>query len=361
VRHPDPAFDLRSDAITLPTDEMGEAMRSVRPGWPVPEDETVHRLERVGAELSGKEACAFVPTGGMGNLVALMSHTRRGDQLVLEAASHILWAEEWGFAYVCGLAPRPIDTLDGVLSPEQVEAEIVATRFGFASHTSLVCLENTHNGCGGTVVDAAQTAAVCAVAHAHGVAVHVDGARILNACAALGVDLASLVADADSLMLNLNKGLSAPFGALVCGSAAFIERCRLALRRLGAANFHQAGMLAAAGVVALETMPARLAQDNARARMLADRLRRVRGLECDPERVQTNIVMARLDPERATSAELAAHLRTRGIGALPYTETILRFVTHRHVTDAVVERIAVELEQHLGTEESHLADTVRIR
>jgi threonine aldolase len=212
---------------------MWAAMRNAPLGWAVVgEDHSVRDLESEAAEITGKEAALFIPTGSMANLVALLSHTSAGDQIILEASSHILWMEEWSFASLCGLVARPIPGVHGYIDPEAVLRAIQDQRASRRPKTSLICLEDTHNAAGGAVFDRTQLAAIASVAHAHQIPLHLDGARLFNACVALGVDARDLVAEVDTLAVSLNKGLSAPEGSVLCGSAAFIERSRYQLRRL---------------------------------------------------------------------------------------------------------------------------------
>jgi threonine aldolase len=327
--------------VTQPTDAMWEAMRSAHLGWsPVGEDRSVVTLEARAAELCGTEEAVFLPTGAMANVVALCAHTTPGTQAIVESASHILWSEESGLAAVCGLMVRSLQGRKGILEPAAVEAAIVDERAGHHPRTGIVCLENTHNFAGGTVATAAAVSAVCATAHAHGVPVHLDGSRVWNACVALNTDLSKLVGDVDSVSVGLNKGLSAPAGSLLCGSRRFVDAARMHARRLGGASIPQAGILAAAGIVAVESMVARLADDHRRAALLAERLAGTEGVLLDPTQVQTNIVMLKLSPAASSAQELCAALRARGIGAFPYLEQQIRLVTHRHISDASIDRLA---------------------
>ena len=321
--------DVRTDAVTRPTEEMWRAMREARLGWSLlGEDENVNELERLGAELVGKEAAVFTPTGTMANLAALMTHTCPGDQIVLDADSHILWSEEQGYARVCGLAARALPHEGGFIAPDVLAQALADSRFGHRPRTTLVCLENTHNGAGGTVVDVEAMEAMADVAERWGIPIHLDGARLLNAAAEVG-EPDWLAARATSVSLNLNKGLSAPMGALLCGTHEFIAAARVNLRRLGS-RLSKAGIEAAAGVVALRTMRPQLVLDNERARRLAERLADA-GIDVDPRAVQTNIVMCRVPAEPLARA---------GVLAYPYRDGAVRFVTHRHVDDDAVERIA---------------------
>ena len=267
-----------------------------------------------------------------------MTHAERGDQVVLDEASHIVWSEEWGVAYVCGLFPRLVESVGGRMEPEAVREAIERSLLGHLPSTSLVCLESSHNFGGGTALGSEYLGPIAEIARARGAWTHLDGARLLNTCAALGEEPRAAAAGIDSVVLNLNKGLSAPGGAVLAGTRSFIAEARLNLRRVGGSAGHQAGILAAAGLVALRTMVPQHAEDNRRARLLAERLNELDRVAVDLDRVQTNIVVVQLDDAPA----LALELGRRGLGTLPMGPNGLRLVTHRHVTDASVER-AVEL------------------
>lgn len=332
-------IDLRSDTVTRPTEAMYAAIATAPVGDDVMgEDPTVRRLEEAAAARLGKEAGLLLPSGTMANLAALIAHTRRGDEVILEAESHIFYYEAAGMAVAGSLMPRTVPGTRGVLDPAEVAAAIRTEDVHFP-RTGLVCLENTHNRAGGTVLSLEQTRAVCAVAHAAGVPMHIDGARIFNAALALGVDAAALVADADSAMFSLSKGLSAPVGSVLVGSAAFIAVARRARKLLGG-GMRQAGILAAAGLVALEQMVDRLAEDHAHARLLAERLAAAPGVAVDLATVQTNIVNLRTEPSGLEAATFAARLRAAGVLAGARDQWTIRMVTHRHVGAADVEAAA---------------------
>ncbi|MDR7427481.1 MAG: low-specificity L-threonine aldolase [Armatimonadota bacterium] len=331
-----PPVDLRSDTVTQPTEAMREAMRAAAVGDDVfGEDPTVNRLEEMAAARMGKEAAVFVPSGTMANLAAIMSHTQRGDEVVVEERAHCYLNEAGGMAALAGVIPRPLPGERGILAPAQIEAVLRPPNLHFAP-TRLLCLENTHNAAGGVVMSPQQMTALCATAHVHGLRVHLDGARIFNAAVALGVDVRLLVQDADSVMFCISKGLSAPVGSLLCGSAEFVARARRARKMVGG-GMRQAGVLAAAGIVALETMVDRLADDHRHARVLAQRLAEIPGLRVDPANVQTNMVLVEVPQAPLVARQLAAH----GVLVLAVAPCRLRLVTHRHIGLAEVER-AVE-------------------
>jgi threonine aldolase len=333
-------LDLRSDAVTLPTDEMWDAMRGANLGWAhVGEDPAVDELVAVLADLAGKEAGLFVTSGSVGNLIAVMSHAERGDQVVLEESSHIAWCEEWGIAYICGVYPKLIAGKRGVLAAEDVRRVLTEQRLRHIPKTSLICIENTHNLAGGAAISAAATAEVAEAAREAGCAVHIDGARIFNAVVALDTTLAQLV-HGDSVVVNLNKGFSAPGGAVLLGSTGFVHRCRLNLRRIAALPMQQAGLIAAAGLVGLRTMMPQIAEDNRRARVLGERLAEIPNIGMPFGEVDTNIVICKLTSGTMTAAELVDVLARAGVKALPASETAIRFVTHRHVDDDACEYVA---------------------
>jgi len=324
-------IDLRSDICAAPTDAMWDAMRAAHTGWAsVGEDEQVALLERRGAELLGHEAAAFVPTCTMANIAALLTLAARGETVVLEASAHILTSEGDGVRRLAGLEVVALADPAGHLALDAVAAAIER------SAAALLCLENTHTRAGGTVLEVGETAALAAAAHARGAGAHLDGARLANAAVALGVPLRALAAPFDTVALSLNKGLCAPFGALLAGGEAVIARARLELRRLGGGSVHKAGIAAAAGLVALDTMVERLADDHRRARELA-RLLRERGVALDPERIETNIV--NIVPAQPAQAALAP-LALRGVLALSLDGRRVRLVTHRLIDDGDVERAA---------------------
>lgn len=319
--------DLRSDTVTLPTEQMLEAMRNAPLGDDVfGEDPTVNRLEELAAERLGKEAALLVTSGTQGNLIALLVHTRRGDEVIMEQYAHPYLAETGGLAVVGGLMTRLLPSERGCPDPAAIEAAI---RPDDQHHprTGLICLENTHNRHGGTVITPAELAAVRRVADRHGLPIHLDGARIFNAAVALGVDVRELTKDVDSVTFCLSKGLSAPVGSVLCGSRAFIAEARRMRKMLGG-GMRQAGVIAAAGIVALETMVDRLAEDHACARRLGEGLARLPGLKVDLERVVTNMVYVDTSGLGLSAAEWVARLRARQVLGHVTGPTRVRLVTH---------------------------------
>ncbi len=325
-----PTVELRSDTFTLPTESMRAAMAAAEVGDDVwDEDPTIHRLQQRAAEMVGKEASLFVPSGTMGNLCALLSHTQAGEEVILEGDSHIFHSEVAGASVVGGLQLRPLESQDGRLQPEQVRRAIREPDI-HQPRTGLLCLENTHNRKGGTCLSPAQTAALSAVAHEAGFPVHLDGARVFNAAVAQRIDARDLTAPVDSVMFCLSKGLSAPVGSMLAGSKDFIERARRMRKMLGG-GMRQAGVLAAAGLCALNEMVDRLAEDHANARRLAEGLRGLPGVDIDVSRVETNMVFGDCHPPLTASAFIG---RCREVGVLLDQASIYRWrmVTHRGVS-----------------------------
>jgi threonine aldolase len=330
-------IDLRSDTVTQPTPEMREAMYRAELGDDVyGEDPTVNRLERMAAERMGKEAALFVVSGTMGNLVALLTHCRRGDEVILGDRSHTFLFEQGGMAALGGIIPHTVPNQpDGTMRLEDLEGAIRGDDVHFP-RTRLICLENTHNVCNGTPLTAGYTAQVAELARDHGLRVHVDGARIFNAAAALDVDVRELVRDVDSVQVCLSKGLCAPVGSLVCGSAEFIAEARRARKVVGG-GMRQAGVLAAAGIVALEQIADRMGEDHARAKRLAEGLAGIPGLDVGP--VATNILYFGLtEAVSKTPEQVVAGLAERGVRVLGRVGGRFRAVTHYWISDEGVER-----------------------
>jgi len=329
-------IDLRSDTVTEPTNAMREAMARAVVGDDVfGEDPTVRELEALAAEMIGKEAAVFVPSGTMANLVAVLTHTQRGDEVLVEAEAHLYYSEVGSMSAVAGVLPKTIVGVAGYITPGQVRAAVRPANIHHPP-SRLLCLENTHNHAGGMPYGPAEMDVVCAAAHELGLAVHLDGARIFNAAVALGVVPPALTRSVDSVMFCVSKGLSAPVGSLLAGSGEFITRARRFRKMLGG-GMRQAGVLAAAGVVALRTMVSRLAEDHQNAQRLAKGLAKVPGLQIDLERVRTNMVLVRVVDERLTPTEFTTRLRAGGVLALPVGPSTIRMVTHRHISSTFVD------------------------
>lgn len=337
--------DLRSDTLTLPTPEMREAMARADVGDDVwEEDPTVKRLEALAAERLGTEAGLFVTSGTQGNLVSVLAQTRGGQEVVLDADCHVFNYEAAGAAMVGSVQMRPLKTARGFLTPEQVREAIRPANIHLPV-TALVCVENTHNRHGGTCCTPEEIAAVAEAAHAGGAAVHLDGARLFNAAVALGRPVRDFARPVDSVTFCLSKGLGAPVGSVVCGSAEMVGRARRARKMLGG-GMRQAGVIAAAGIVALERMVERLGEDHAHARRLADGVAKMPGIRIDLGSVQTNIVIFHVErgsheaSVRATQ-ELVAGCAARKVKVHGIGPASIRCVTHKDVDADDISR-AVE-------------------
>jgi threonine aldolase len=355
-----PPIDLRSDTVTRPDDEMRRAMAAAEVGDDVyGEDPTVTALEEEAAAAVGQEAALFVPSGTMGNQIALHLHGTSGSEVICDVRSHTVRLEMGGMSALSGLMPRALDSPHGLLDPAAVEA-VVVPGGGLRARTCLLMIENSHNLAGGTVYDRPRLDALLAIARRHGLPAHLDGARIFNAAVALGTTARDLAAGFDTVMFCLSKGLGAPVGSLLCGSRALIAEGRR-VRKMFGGGMRQAGVLAAAGLVALRRGPGRLAEDHANAARLAAAVAELPGIDLDPASVRTNIVVCRLQPPApgapaagaATSAgaaadtaagfagsdpaaALIARLRAAGVLISPVSRTEVRMVTHR---DAGRDRI----------------------
>ena len=330
------AVDLRSDTLTLPTPAMREAMAKADVGDDVwEEDPTVQRLEADAARRTGKEAALFVTSGTQGNLVSVLAQTRPGQEILLDRDSHILNYEGGGAAVFGGLQTMPVQTERGFLTARQVREHIRPSNIHIPM-TGLVCLENTHNRHGGTCCAPEEIEEVAAAAHAHGVPVHLDGARIFNAAVALKHPVGDFTRPVDSVTFCLSKGLAAPVGSLVCGSREFIGRSRRVRKMLGG-GMRQVGVLAAAGLVALDTMVERLAEDHDHASRLARGLAELPRIQVDPAKVQTNIVIFRVDRDGGAQ-ELAAGCLARKVKIHQFGPGAIRCVTHKDVDRQDIDR-----------------------
>lgn len=336
---PQSLIDLRSDTVTLPTPAMREAMARAEVGDDVyGEDPTVNRLEALAAELMGKEAAIFVPSGTMGNLIALLAHGRRGARVICGDECHIYHYEAGGASALGGLVYHTLPTAaDGALPLERIRAALAPPRDEHEAPPGVLCLETTHNRCGGTVLPLAYLEAAHAIAREAGVPLHLDGARIFNAAVALGVEARAIAQHADTVLFCLSKGLAAPIGSLVAGPRPAIAQMRR-MRKLVGGGMRQAGVVAAAGIVALTEMTARLADDHATARALAEGLAALPGLRVDLERVQSNIVRFELTAAHLRPADFLAGLRQRGVLMGQLEGNVLRAVTHHGISPEDVRR-----------------------
>ncbi|HLO31625.1 MAG TPA: low-specificity L-threonine aldolase [Anaerolineales bacterium] len=341
--------DLRSDTVTKPTPEMREAMAEAEVGDDVYRDDpTVNRLEELAAEMLGKEAALFVPSGTMGNLTALLVHCQRGDEVIVGNQSHIYLNEAGGMSALGGIQACPIpNQADGTLALDHILASI-RTEDVHHPITRLVCLENTQNICGGVPLTPAYTRQVGELAHAHDLTLHVDGARIFNSAVAQNVSVKELVEPADSIMFCLSKGLAAPIGSMLVGKRKFIGRARHIRKMLGG-GMRQVGVIAAAGIISLEKMTKRLAEDHTRARKLADGLRQVKGLVVDLGSPYTNMVYLNLSEDTSLTAHQITE-KMKGFGVLVDPENTGRFrlVTHYWIDDDSVERTVSAFQKALN-------------
>jgi len=324
--------DLRSDTITRPTEAMRVAMAEAEVGDDVfGEDPTVNKLEKMAAERLGKEAALFVPSGTMGNMASLLSHCVRGDEIIVGDQSHMYIYEQGGSAALGGIHPRALrNEPDGTIDLDCIEAAIRPDDIHHP-RTSLIVLENTHNRCNGSPLSTAYMRRVRDLADGHGLKVHVDGARIFNSAVAQGVPARELAATADSITFCISKGLAAPVGSVVCGTRDFIARARRARKVLGGA-MRQAGVIAAAGIVALNEMVERLAEDHANAKLLGEGLLNTGSFEIARELIKTNIVYVGIRSEDLTSQAFVARLKDEGVFVLPVGPRQIRAVTQYHVT-----------------------------
>lgn len=315
------------DELPLPTDEMREGIIIPEIGADVyQEDPTINRLEELAAKKVGKEAALFLASGTMGNLIAVLTHCIRGDEVILEAGAHMLYYEVGGMSALGGVMPRPIVGNKGIITTKQIEEALVGENV-FFRRTKLICLENPHNRAGGVVIPLKIMEDIYQIAHKHNIYVHLDGARIFNAAVALDVDASVLAKNSDSVMFCLSKGLGVPIGAILSGSKEFIQKAKKYRQMLGGV-MRQAGILAVSGIVALETMVDRLKEDQENAWILAEGLNKIKGIEVDLEAVQTNMVFIDVKKLGVNSVEFLKKLLEFNILASPRPPTEIRFITY---------------------------------
>lgn len=341
--------DLRSDTVTKPTDEMRRAMAAAEVGDDVyGEDPTVNLLQQRAAEIFGKEAALFCPTGSMGNQIAVKLHTKPGDEIIIEARGHIFNYELGAPSTVAGVMIRAIRSRNdnGMLTWAEIEAAIHVNQPYYACPTGLICLENSHNFGGGSVMSATETAEICDRAHQLNLPVHLDGARIFNAAVAQNETVENLSKSCDSVQFCLSKGLGAPVGSMLLGTKDFIQEARVWRKRLGG-GMRQVGILAAAGLIALTESPKRLHIDHENAKRLAEGAANLKGVSIDAARVQTNIVLFDVSGTGKTSAEIVAELKENEILAIPFGREI-RMITHSDVSREDIEDTLRALQKLLG-------------
>ena len=324
-------IDLRSDTVTKPTPAMREAMMKAEVGDDVYlEDPTVNKLQQTTAAIFKQEASLFVPSGSMGNEIAIHILTQPGQEVILEEGSHIFNYELSTMAIFSGVLARPVRGRRGIIDPEEIKRAI-RPKIYYISPTGLICLENTHNYGGGAIYPLELMEAITHLARSEGIPIHLDGARIFNAAVALNKEVSELTKGFDTIMFCLSKGLSAPIGSMLVGSKELIEKARIARKMLGG-GMRQVGVLAAAGQVALETMVDRLKIDHQNATLLAEGICRIKGLRIDPSTVETNIVIFYLDGLKADAQEFVRQLRLRGLLCHPIGPLTIRMVTHKDVS-----------------------------
>ena len=339
--------DLRSDTVTRPSAAMRRAMAEAEVGDDVyGEDPTVNRLQERAAEMFGREAALFVPSGSMGNLIAIKVWTQPSNEVICEQRGHINQYELASMCAIAGCMPRTTPAPDGILTWDLIEP-LIRPKTYYYSQTGLVSLENTHNMHGGTVYPPAVTEDVCQRAHAAGLRVHLDGARIFNAAVALGKTVADITRNCDSVMFCLSKGLGAPVGSMLVGSSEFIQKAHIARKLLGG-GMRQVGVLAAAGLIALEESPKNLHRDHENAKFLADGLAKMKGISLDPANVMTNIVIFDVRATGRTAAEICSELGKRKILSGPTDKYSIRMVTHCDVNRAGIENALAAIAEVLS-------------
>lgn len=340
-------IDLRSDTVTKPTEEMREAMARAEVGDDVyGEDPSARRLQERAAAMLGKEAALFVPSGSMGNQIAVRLHTQPGQEVIVEERSHMFNMEMAGMAVISGALAHPVHCPDGMMDWDSIAAAIRPHSSYFAQ-TGLVAVENTQNLAGGTVMSFERMQEIAERAHEKGLPVHLDGARIFNAAIVLKRDVSVIASLFDSVMFCLSKGLGAPVGSMIIGSREFIDRA-VPVRRMLGGGMRQVGVVAAAGLVALEKMTARLEEDHANAQLLAKRLAEIQGVKIDPERVQTNILVFDITGTGQTTAEFSTKLKQRGVLANGLNAREMRMVTHKDVSASDCEVALGAIRDALG-------------
>jgi threonine aldolase len=340
-------IDLRSDTVTKPSPDMRRAMAEAVVGDDVfLEDPTINRLQSRAAQIFGREAALFVPSGSMGNLACVMAQTRPGQEVICETNGHVYNYEMGSLSAVGGVLPRIVDGEDGILSWSAIEAAI-RPKVYYRPQTALICLENTVNMAGGTVYPTALADEICERAHEREIHVHLDGARVFNAATYLKEDVADMTKKFDSVQFCLSKGLGAPVGSMIVGTRDFIERCR-SIRKMLGGGMRQAGVLAAAGLLALEQGPKRLQDDHDKAHVLALRLAELPGIMLNARKVQTNIVIFGVKKSGLSSSAFLSKLADRQVLAVPVDGERVRMVTHLDVTEQEVEEAADAVQDILG-------------
>ena len=337
-------IDLRSDTVTKPSAEMRRAMAEAEVGDDVfIEDPTINKLQERAAEIFGRQAALFVPSGSMGNLTCILAQTQQGQEVICEESGHVYNYEMASMSAIGGVLPRLVPGEDGILSWQAI-SKAIRPKIYYRSQTALIALENTHNMAGGTVYPTKLSEEICERAHDAGILVHLDGARIFNAATYLGEDVADMTKKFDSIQFCLSKGLGAPVGSMIVGSREFIERCR-SIRKMLGGGMRQAGVLAAAGLIALEKGSKRLQVDHDHAKLLATGLAAIPGITLNPAKVQTNIVIFNLKTSGWSSSDFLQTLAKRDVLAVPVDNERVRMVTHLDVDRNDVEKAAATVQE----------------
>ncbi|MFN8455961.1 MAG: GntG family PLP-dependent aldolase [Anaerolineae bacterium] len=345
-----PPLDFRYEVLQQPPLEMWEAMMKVTPGMAnAGQDKYVNELEALAASLTGKEAALFLPTTTNGTVLTHMNRDLRGKQVILEARCHIYWVEGLHVSALSGAAPRLLHgDKFGAMDLAEMEAVFQETAYGYRVPVGMVCLENTHNVYGGTVLTPSYTAQVAELAHRYGAELFLDGARVVNAAVAQDVSIKALTEPADHVVISLNKGLGAPLGAVLCSSAEFLQGVRLLAKRTGMLAVHKAGIFAAAGIIALTKMIEGLADDHRRARRLAGALSEMKGLYVDMETVQTNLFRVSTEPSGLTAYELAERVAAHGLGIHILEPYAFKMSLSFGIDDAMVDQATAIFKRVLG-------------
>src|SRR2546429_893598 len=337
-------IDLRSDTVTRPSLAMRQAMAEAEVGDDVYlEDPTINKLQERAAEIFGREAGLFVPSGSMGNLTCILAQARQGEEVICEESGHVYNYEMASMSAIAGVLPRLVVGEDGILSWQRI-SKAIRPKIYYRPQTALIALENTHNMAGGTVYPTEVAEEICDRAHEAGIRVHLDGARIFNAATYLGEKVADMTKKFDSIQFCLSKGLGAPVGSMIVGTREFIERCR-SIRKMLGGGMRQAGILAAAGLIALEKGPKRLQIDHDNAKFLANELATIPGITLDPKKVHTNIVIYDLKKSGWASANFLQALAKRNVLAVPVDSDRVRMVTHLDVDRSSIAKAAVAVRE----------------
>lgn len=339
-------IDLRSDTVTKPTEEMRLAMAQAEVGDDVyGEDPTVNRLEELAAHMLGNEAALFVTSGTQGNQIAVLTHCRLGDEIIVETDSHIFYYEAGAAAALAGVQTRTVAGHRGAMDLSGLTYAIRGDNIHFP-RTGLVCLENTHNRAGGAIVPVDHMAETFRIAQAHRVPVHLDGARLFNAAVAINRPVTDFTQYVDTVQICLSKGLSAPIGSIIAGSKEWIDEARRWRKKLGG-GMRQAGVMAAPGIIALENMVNRLSEDHENAKRLAQGLANIKGIQLDPNSVDTNIVLCQIEQTGMDANHFLQMLKENGVLAVDFDRFVIRFTTHRHITRNEIDQTITLVSQML--------------